>query len=84
MEELIVIVVKGLFTNRADKGMRDTPLCWYVKYISICIYKCTQFLRVQYRPVSISSAQQDIFRQSDVVIKMHEAELNLACPFPSP
>lgn len=56
--------------------------CWHVQYISICIDKCTVSWAAC--TLSISGTQQDILRQSDVAIKMHEAQLNPAFPFPSP
>lgn len=49
--ELGIVVKRGRASvcSLIEKGMRDTPLSWYVKYISICIYKCVQFLGVRVR-----------------------------------
>lgn len=74
-----------LLTSRAEKGTRGTPLSVGMLSTYQSAYtNAHSFLGCMYMPVSVSGAQQGIFTQSDVVIKMHEAELNLACPFPSP
>lgn len=72
-----------MLTERAERreGYVSLLVCWCISDLHTQMHS---FLGCIYTPGSIPRAPQNILRQSDVVIKMHEAELNLVCPFPAP